>query len=359
MKKIIFISIFAFSLIFNNAFAQTNSIYLVENIEGKANSNSVLEAKDLATKNARRTAFAELLLRLNLDVNLSSKFSDDEIFDIVLSEQISNEKISPNEYFANFNILFSKSIVDKILENKNVAKSDLALQQNYLLIPVKVFAKNGFDDSLSKFSLWDEENEWKKSLQNLLKKRRISQFIVPESDLENIANLSQDNIENVSFADLENMLSKYKAQEAIVMFFTYDKIDNKVTILIQDFDKLQQKKYKLSFVNVDRLSYEDLTDKTCEKLLEYLVNSKKTAAKLEKNIVKIEIAISGLNNWLAIKNKIEKSGLISQLDIESISKDYVVISINYSNKKEAIIEAFQKINLVLEKKNNEVYLLKN
>ncbi len=357
MKKLFFISIFIFSIISQNVFAQVNNIYLIENIEGRASTTSSGEAKTLATKNARRTAFRDLLAKLSLDSALIYKVTDEDIFDTVLSEQISDEKISPNEYVANFSILFSKSIVEKVLQNQNVKKAESELSENYLLVPVKVLSSNGFENNLSKFALWGQENEWMEVINSFLKKRVISQFIIPEGDISNIAALNQDNIENFSFGDLEMMLSKYKSSNAIVMFFSYDKIDNKVTIFIQDITKLQKKKFKLSFVNVDRLSYEDLTNKVCEKVIEYLINSKTKESQSNKNFVRIEIPISGLGNWLMIKDRIERSNLINKLDIESISKDYATISINYVNKKEGIIESFSKLNLFLERKNDGIYSL--
>jgi hypothetical protein len=58
-----------------------------------------------------------------------------------------------------------------------------------------------------------------------------------------------------------------------------------------------------------------------------------------------------------IKNKIESSGFVSQLNTESISRDYVLISVNYVNGKAEIDEAFAKIGLPLDKKSENFYQL--
>ena len=170
--------------------------------------------------------------------------------------------------------------------------------------------------------------------------------------------MNKDNIEQVSFNDLEPILTKYKSSEGLVMFFYYDDIENKVIISVQNVKKLQKKLFKLNFVNVERLNYDQLTSKVAQKTIEYLLTLKSgNKSKSETNFIKIEIPISKLGDWMMIKNKIENSNLINQLNIESISKDYVRISVNYTENQTDIIEAFAQKNIFLEKKAENLFSL--
>ncbi len=347
-----------FTSLANKANAQQVNNYMVEGIAAKASARSSGDAKILATASARKDAFAILLSRLALNPSLVNNISNDDIFDMVNSEQITEERISGSGYSAIFNIAFSESAVKRILRDKNIKKTDDVVE-NYLLIPVKILKPKSLDgNSPNELLLWEAENNWKIAIEKEIKNSSIPNFIVPESDLSNIASLNKDNIEQVSFNDLEPILTKYKSSEGLVMFFYYDDIENKVIISVQNVKKLQKKLFKLNFVNVERLNYDQLTSKVAQKTIEYLLTLKSgNKSKSETNFIKIEIPISKLGDWMMIKNKIENSNLINQLNIESISKDYVRISVNYTENQTDIIEAFAQKNIFLEKKAENLFSL--
>lgn len=355
VSKIFLRNFLIFFLFSFNVFAQEANIYLIEQVEGKAIDKSSVEAKNKATANARRDALNILLSRLSLNQNIAANLSDDKIFDLVSSEQIFDEKIAGNSYFAIFNIKFSKNVVERTFGlGKKVEKED-----KYLLIPVKVLRQNPLaEQNQDKFLLWEENNDWKIALENKVKSEFIRKLIVPESDLGNVAALNKDNIDKVSFIDLEPILTKYKSDNALILFFSYDDIENKVTISVQNFKKLRKRRYKLSFVNVDRLNYNDLVKKVAEKTIEFLLQNKGDNDSDLENKIKIEVPITSLDNWIRIKNKIENSNLINQLNIEVMSKDYVKISINYIGEDSDIIKAFADKNIDLEKKSDDLFAIR-
>ncbi len=347
-----------FTSLANKANAQQVNNYMVEGIAAKASARSSGDAKILATASARKDAFVILLSRLALNPSLVNNISNDDLFDMVNSEQITEERISGSSYSAIFNIAFSESAVKRILRDKNINKTDDVVE-NYLLVPVKILKPKSLDgNGPNELLLWEAENNWKIAIEKEIKNSSIPNFIVPESDLSNITSLNKDNIEQVSFNDLEPILTKYKSSEGLVMFFYYDDIENKVIISVQNVKKLQKKLFKLNFVNVERLNYEQLTSKVAQKTIEYLLTLKSgNKSKSETNFIKIEIPISKLGDWMMIKNKIENSNLINQLNIESISKDYVRISVNYAENQTDIIEAFAQKNIFLEKKAENLFSL--
>jgi len=347
-----------FTSLANKANAQQVNNYMVEGIAAKASARSSGDAKILATASARKDAFVILLSRLALNPSLVNNISNDDLFDMVNSEQITEERISGSSYSAIFNIAFSESAVKRILRDKNINKTDDVVE-NYLLVPVKILKPKSLDgNGPNELLLWEAENNWKIAIEKEIKNSSIPNFIVPESDLSNITSLNKDNIEQVSFNDLEPILTKYKSSEGLVMFFYYDDIENKVIISVQNVKKLQKKLFKLNFVNVERLNYEQLTSKVAQKTIEYLLTLKSgNKSKSETNFIKIEIPISKLGDWMMIKNKIENSNLINQLNIESISKDYVRISVNYEENQTDIIEAFAQKNIFLEKKAENLFSL--
>ena len=352
MSRIFLLFAILFLGFFNFSNAAINSNYLVENVAVSVLGKSPADARNLAVSTAQRDAFLILLTRLEISTNIADNINNEEISDMVMSQQIDGEKIAGNNYSGNFKITFAKSFVDHILAKKNLPQTVQKNSDNYLLIPVKIVNRQPI--------LWEQNNDWKRAIENNLNKDRASKFITPEADIESISTINRDNISSANFNDLEPLLSKYNALAAYTMFFSYDEIENKANINVLYIRKLQKKQFRLSFVNVDHLAYEELVNKVAKKTIEYLVNSQNPETKDDfANLIRIKIPIKNLSDWLMTKNKIENSGLISQLNIESISRDYALISVIYNNSEQEISEAFLAINLLMEQKSENFYIITN
>lgn len=345
----------------HNSFADQVNPYTVDGVSASAKSKSAGDAKTVAIANARRDAFLITLTRLSLPINIADNVTNDDIFDMVMSEQITEEKIAGNNYSAIFNITFAKEAVNRVLQEKNVKKEEVK-QDVFLLIPIKNIKYKTLVKPTGKipekFLLWEDDNDWRVAIAKSLKEKSLRNFIIPENNIDNIAILS-GTIEQIEYSQIEPLLAKYNATAAYAVTFLYDDIENKVSIKVQNIRKLQKKQTKLGFVNIERLGYEALVKKVSEKTLEYLssTQSENNAKPDSIDIVKIEIPISGLDNYMVIKSKIEATNLISQMSIESISKDYVKLSVSYVNSGVDIVDAFAKFGLILRKKSDNSYSL--
>lgn len=317
-----------------------------------ASAKSAGDAKVIATNNARRNALVILLGRISFPASAANNVTDEEIFDMVRSEQIAEEKIAGNNYSATFNIMFAKSAVERILK----VKKDDTQQDSYLLIPIKI-TKTASEKNSTKLLLWEDQNEWRSAVDKVLKAKFLTKFILPENDASNSSIINGDNAEDAGYSQIEPLLARYKVANAYLVFFYFDDIENKVSVTVRTITKLQKKQVKLGFVNVDRLSYESLLGKVSDKTIEYLINSQKEAASKTISTLKFEVKISSFGNWLMMKNKIENSNLISQMNIDSISKDYVRITVNYSGADSDVIAAFAKYGLALNKTSDDGYVV--
>jgi hypothetical protein len=344
--SLLFVLFFTFS---QSLFAEEN-IYLVEGVTAKYTAKSPSASRTAAIAGARRDAFLTLLSRLKIKTKLADEVTNDEISDMVRSEQINDEKIAGNAYSATLNILFAQDFVEHILSQKiPTTAQDLDSDELYLIVPAEVVKK--------KVILWEEDNDWKKAVEKTIKRKAKKSFLTPEPDISNISSLNSETLANADYQKLEPALSRYKASAAYVLLFNYDTIENKVIIDVSYIRKMHRKQLRLSFVNVDRLSYEALMDKVADKAIEYLLNAKNNESKnLNSNLVQIKIAISSLENWIAAKNKLENSNFINQLQIQSISQDYVIVAVNYIDGRLPIEESFAKIGFSLSKESENLYV---
>lgn len=359
MPKLLGIFFVVFSLLFFTAIgdskAQQEDAYMISGVTVSASAKSAGDAKVVATNNARREAFTTLLSRLALSASITNNVTNDEIFDMVRSEQIAEEKIAGSNYSATFNILFARSAVDRVLKDKG-SKSAEVIEDNYLIIPVKIMRQKGKAD-IQKFSLWEDSNEWKSAIEKATKSRGLNKFIIPENDISNVSILNQDNVDKLEYTQIEPLFARYKSVGVYLVFFYFDDIENKVSISVKNIRKLQKKQVKLSFVNTNRLSYDALINKVADKTIEYLVTSQSDNSAKMANKVRFEVKINSFGNWMMMKNKIEGSNLISQMNIEAISKDYVTVSVDYIGSDPDVVAAFAKAGLSLSKKSDNFYIV--
>jgi len=344
-----------------------NSPYLIQNIQVEASGKSANDAKMIATKNARRQALTRLVERLKISKNIE-KISDNELEQMIKSEQILLEKFSNNNYQATLNVSFSKKFINFYLKNKNdnplnnndsiqnlatnkVEKSELedTNKHNTLILPVKKQGNN--------FMIWEEKNEWRSSVEKSLQKNKLvtnNEILILKSEINNLEIINNENIEDLQYLDFEPILIQQKSDNLYLAIFEYDEIENKAKITVKNFSKNPKKTVILNFVNVEFLKYSELIDKVSVKLIEYLLNNKNSInSEVNQNNITLDIEINDFESWIKIQQKIINSGLMSNIFLKSISKQKTTISGSYLGNKNKIIEDFKNIDLSIKKKENE------
>jgi hypothetical protein len=197
--------------------------------------------------------------------------------------------------------------------------------------------------------IWEQENDWRVMLDRVISKNNLQKnFTILTSNIENVAIINGQNIKNIGFSNLEGAIGSNGADGAYLLFFNFDEIENKVLVDVVYLRKLLKKQFRLSFVNVDRLSYNDLIIKVAEKTLEYLGNNAIGSDNvLNKNVVDIHIKIKTLEDWLNIKKLMEENKLTNNIFIKSISRDEIKIEINYIDANTPIEQAFEKAGIFI------------
>lgn len=331
---------------------EDKNIFMVENVEVKTKGKSPSSARTIAVNNARRDAFLILLTRLELSLSIADNISDEEISDMIRSEQVINEKIAGNNYSATFNITFAKNFVDHILSQKTNQKGSALESKDkeiYLAIPI-LSEKN-------EYLIWEDNNKWQMAIKNFIKQKKISKkIIIPEASVDNVTILSKDNIAKIDYLQLEPIIEQYKAGSAYLLFLNFNENENKALVKVLHLRKLQKNQFKLSFTNTNKISYDELINNVAQKTIEYLEESTVGRDKnFNSNLIKLGLNVKSISEWLNIKKIIENSNLVDEINILSISKNYVEISLNYVSSEKSIEEAFTKIGVIITKKSDNFY----
>jgi len=315
---------------------ESTNIYAVDGIEAKATAKSLATAKALAFDNARKDAFLVLLSRLEIDSEIINNISAEEISSMVRSERVLKEKLSSNSYSANFNIVFAKSFVDHILAKKQQpTKPNENTQPNeeqkpnpeYMPVPQQV--NNGISIVVPVYIDNNkpviEANIWQQSLE----KAFGGNFVAIGNQYNNIVN--PQNINNITYDNIKNILDDKKAQSMYIVFFTHNQVENKAIIDITNITSWQQKQMRLSFANVDLVNKNNLIPNIASKTMQYLKNKAQTQPPA-KNIYNLQLAITSYQQWLNYRSTLENSGSIAKIIINSISFDRITVDVEYTGK---------------------------
>ena len=357
MLKFIITTIILTFFSFNSVIAQDSksNVYLIESISSKAVAKKQNDAKNIAIANARRDAFMVLVMRLKLPISISDTVTDSEISDMVRSEQIVDEKISGNSYSATFNIIFAKDFVEHILSTKSETKEVVEnnksekYAERFVIIPVKVAKRRSL--------VWEPENDWRVMLERVISKNSLEKtFAIPEANIENVATVNGQNVKNISFLNLEKITNTNNSEASYILFFNFDEIENKVLVDVIYLRKLLKKQFRLSFINVDRLSYNDLIIKVAEKTLDYLKNNSIGSDNiLNKNTLQVHVKVKVLEDWLNVKKLLENANISHDMLVNSISRDEVRFSVNYINPNVSIEEACESAGIKIAKQAQGFY----
>ena len=331
--------------------------YNVEDVAVSVSAKSPTEARNLAVKTVRRDALMILLTRLSLETAIANKITDDDILDMVRSEQIVDEKIAGATYSATFNVTFAKDFVDHILAQKNVQKQEtevtMAVEEKpvFLVVPVKILQR--------KILLWEGSNDWRASMNKALDGK--DDFKIPVADSDNIVTLNPENVNRINVAELEPILTKYQSKVAYFLLFSQDSVSGKANVVVRGLSKAGASSHvRLSFVNAEGLEGQELMNKVAAKTAEYLEglkNKEATAQSKTEQTISLEIPINKLGDWLMMKNKIESSGFVNKLSIDAISCDYVKASVSVATVDTNLVDLFAKGGFSLTAKTPDIYLL--
>lgn len=351
-----------------NAAKAVDATYLIEDVATEADGESPSNARTNAINSGRRSALLVLLERLEIDQSISEYVSNEEIFEMVLSEQIKNEKIAGNHYAANLRIIFSKDFVDHILDQKQDYQEIAQAMETKPQEEVRPQGADEFKDIVIPIKIinyepviWQGAEDWRHAiLGNIIKNSQ--NLKIPDADISNISSINKDTIFNASFDSMTPLVNRYNSSNIYILAFFNDPNSNKTFVEVTHIDKNKKEKSKLAFVNGENMTNKDLMNKVAQKTIEYVIGQRSTISKTNTEWVNIVIPVKNLSEWLATKRQIENSNILENINISSLTKNHVFITAHYLGGANDIREIFARIGITLNKQissgnGNDTFIL--
>ena len=85
----------------------------------------------------------------------------------------------------------------------------------------------------NQLTLWDDPNPWFQSWVERPIDGNLTNFIIPEGDLEDLIIISAEDVRNLVFNKIKNISNKYNVKKVIVPFLKIDEDNGKISFFIK------------------------------------------------------------------------------------------------------------------------------
>ena len=340
---------FLFLIIFFTKFstisANANS-YKILNLEiSKPYDNNFNKEKviDIAFKKA----FEQIVLRITTlkKDEISKLINLKNIYGLIESFSIVDEKFIDNKYISKFEVEFNKRLLFNFLERKNISPS-IPKEKNLLLIPILINSKK---NQILLFS----ENIFYVNWNNFNEEYFLLNYILPNEDLEDIG-IIKKNINNIEEYNFKEIVSKYAIDDYIILIlFQKEKnfnaliksnLNNKLIISNKKFDWHENQSLD-NIINDLKIEFENQWKKL------NIINVS----------IKLPITLSANSkNYNLIKDlekKLYNLDLVSNYYIDSFSNDKIIYKIIYNSTPDKFISEFANSTIELDT-SNSIWMVK-
>ncbi len=293
--------------------------------------------KEVVIDKAFEKAFELLLLKITtIKEDEVSKYTNlKNIYGLIESFAIVDEKFVDNKYFSKFEVEFNKKQLFKYLEKKNIFPS-IPKQKKLLLVPILINSKQNKVLLFSENSFYINWNKFNK-------KHFLLNYILPNEDIEDI-NLIKKNINEIEKYDFKEIISKYAIKDHIILILFQNENNYNALMKINLNEKLiiQNKSFTWNK----------------NEPIEHVINSLKLELENQwKNLniinasIKLPITLS-LNSKdyklaLDLEKKLYNLDLVSSYYVDSFSNEKIIYKIIYNNSPDKFINEFKDGNIKL------------
>lgn len=319
-----------------------NNLFDVDNIKIEKNNNIT---NDALANNAIKKGFNQLTKKILLkddskkllDLNFSS------IKQLVTYYQITSiSKEKDNKEILNFNIRFDKNKIHDLFYKKGISYSEILKKELYIL---PIIVRN---NEIYIFNSNFYYKNW-----NIVYENDLIEFILPLENIEIIQNINKSK-NNLLDLNLDSLFEEYLDKNvAIVLIENFSSENRKIYLKTKIQNKVIFKSIRFKKESSDKISYgEKIISEIKDEILN-LVKSQNLIDIRTPSFLNAKLKLSKHSNLVEFNSKIKKIGLVENIFVEELNKDYVNFKIKYFGKLEKLIFELKNKNINLNFINEE------
>ena len=341
--NVIYILFFFFIIIFikfSTVSVKANTYKIVDLEISKPYDNNF--DKEKVIDKAFEKAFEELILKITtIEKDKIKNITNlKNIYSLVESFSIVDEKFIDNKYISIFEVEFNKKKLFNYLQNKNIFPS-IPKDKDLLLIPILI---NNEKNQVLLFSENSFYTNWNKSDENYF----LLNYILPNEDIEDI-NLIKKNINNIEDYNFNEIISKYAIKDYIILILFQKDNNFNALMKINLNNKLIISNKKFTWD--ENQSVENVIQKLKLEFENYWkkLNIINTSIKLP---ITISVNSKNYNLVKQLENKLQDLDLVSSYYIDYFSNEQVIYKIIYNSTPNKFINEFTNSNIKLNTDNS-------
>ena len=313
-----------------------DAVYTIKNVAVDVTADSASQARKQAFDNAQRKAFKKLLSRIVGDdaLNNITLPGTQKIGALVKNYGIDDEQVSKVRYKAAYSFTFQKEAVRDFLSDRGIAYSETR-GAPLLILP---FFQQG-----TRLNLWRGYNPWLSVWSDSAVLEGLLPLEVPLGDLQDVRNINGDNALTYAPEDLQKMLKRYGAKEAVLLIAAFNEgppprsMDapayTPLTIYIYRTDNKAPQFVRSLYLRPDTgASLRDLLRRGVKEVAGFLRKDWKQQTAVQpgqRETIEAVVRFGGLEEWLGMKTRLRELGGVDSLEIRTLSADRARLALAY------------------------------
>ncbi len=324
-------------VLFASVHAGANEVYVIKNIKISSSNKSASIARNQAIEGGQMKAFRSLVkLHYPEAEDKISTMDRDDIFSLVKSYELSDEKRSATNYYARLKVIFSRPHVDKFMKslgvsflgnlsnNKSSYKNEgvnsspvittKSLSPTLTTLVIPVFVQGDKDYWL------EDDNPW---LDIWREHELNSKFVLPLVDIEDLRIINK-NILGKNLIDLSPLLEKYNVNN-IALYNLEDIQDgqsHRISFKVNYINKYHYSWQTHYFTDDSGSNISQLINAAYDRAQKFNFDDKKVSNNfilVPPQVITVDFPVDRIDDWINLQNILKTITYISDVKLEKMN----------------------------------------
>ena len=337
-----------------------DALFTVRNVTVDVTAENALKAREQAFSEAQTQAFTELTERLALenDGAMERPMPDPITLAAMIKDyEVTQEQLSAVRYIGTYVFRFKSDSVRRYFTQSNVAYTDVK-SDPLLILPF-------YQDGAGGADLWSHKNEWKQAWDRSDGRHSLVPLILPVGDLQDVRNIADEDALDYVPANLENMLERYQAKEAVIAIATPDAGFAEVSEDGMAHGSLRIDLYRTDYFRPEHVRQIFVTangqqtrvavfNQAVRQVKALLSKNWKEKSVAENNghagshTLNVHVPITSLRDWMQVQNALQRVEAVQSIKVTTLTPIEATIDLAYDGHLERLQAALERGGLSLQ-----------
>ncbi len=306
--------------------AQAVDGFTVQGVAVDAKGSSATSARDAGLLQGQSNGLRLLLQRMTQPSEHARlpSVSTADIPPYVLSVSVDDEKTQANRYTAHLTIRYEPQAVRTLLQSHGISY----IEPHRAILTLPLLQAEG------RKILWEDPNPWRQAWASLAVDPLIP-LLVPMGGIEDVTELPTNRIADLTINDLSAILQRHDASDAIVITADLDHATTPMQLAVSlrgIGSTLPDFQFPRTFSAHDGETIDAFVTRVAGSVSTAMVTAYKggnvTNHQAQENTLRAAVRFTGLVEWQAIRERLERTTTIRRIEIEALTRGEALLTLH-------------------------------